>query len=549
MGMRGFVLGFASLLLALAATAAQGQSGNVGQMEGCWQLDEVVTTKLDGEAIRRKLDYLCRYWIGAEKITNACRDRLGLVRHVFENPYEMLGPDKLLFRGYRTPEDLGFEQQRLRRTVTYSEVTATEKVPNPEIRQDSFFTRVPSDADRCLPQAERVAAKDAWSIWQGSELAREARRSLIELEFAMRLGDRDVLRIPADFLRPEDRTRAVKEFWKILDRTAALGMADWDKQAASLDRIWSEKNLCSDHRQTLFLASPEVRQRAADITRETIALQRVAARFTAVMSLFPEEVDALLEAKSAKSRETEERLKLGLISELFLLPRLVVLALAERPELAKVFDSATDFAALRDLGRRNAEFFDMNDLRSTDVLRCPGQLSASALSPEPASLEQAEREWKEGLALLKARIAYASDPNVAGWCSFLTENVSIAKLEASNGDMRLVTSVDGVPLAADAPQLFNLSEAYATGCRVSRDMKRARQILEGFAVATNKRKFKGKLELAAWCRLAHWYRHGFGGPKDAQAAESWEQRVKAEILPQGCNPRPPVDPSNPWKVL
>jgi hypothetical protein len=547
--MRGFVLGFASLLLAVAATAAQGQSGNVGQLEGCWQLDEVVTTKLDGEAVRRKVDYLCRYWIGAEKITNACRDRLGLVRQVSESPYEMLGPDKLLFRGYRTPEDVGFEQQRLRRTVAYSEVTATERVPNPEIRRDSFFTRVPSDADRCLPQAGRVAAKDAWSIWQGPDLAQAFRRGLIELEFAMRLRDRDVLRIPADGLRPEDRTRAVEEFWKILDRTAALGMADWDKQAASLDRLWSEKNVCSDHSQTLFLASPEVRQWAADITRETIALQRVAARFAAAMSLFPEETKVLLQEGSKVSRETEEGLKRGLISELLLLPRAAVVAVAERPELARVFDSVTDFAALRDLGKRNAEFFDRNGLQTTHVLRCPGQLSASVLSPGRASLEQAERVWKEDLGLLKARIAYASDPNVAGWCSFLTENVSIAKLEASNGDMRLVTSVDGVPLAADASQMFSLSEAYARGCRVPQDMKRARQILEGFAVATKTRKFKGKLELAAWCRLAHWYRQGFGGPKDAQAAESWEQRVKAEILPQGCNPIPPVDPSNPWKVL
>lgn len=547
--MKGFLSGFASLLLAVAATAAQGQSSNVGQLQGCWQLDEVVTTKLGGETVRRKVDYLCRYWIGAEKISNACRDRLGLVRQVYETPYEMPSPDKLLFKGYRTPEDVGLEQERLRRTTSDPGVKGTERVPNPEVRRDNYFTRVLSDADRCLPQAERVATKDAWSIWQGPELAREFRRSLIELEFAMRLMDRDVLRIPVDGLRPEDRARAVEEFWKILDRTAALGMADWDKQAASLDKIWSEKNVCSDHRQTLFLASPDVRQWAADVARESIALQRVASRFTAATSLFPEETKVLLQQGSKVSRETEEGLKRGLISELFLLPRAVVVVLAERPELARVFDSVTDFAALRDLGKRNAEFFEKNGLQYTDVLRCPGQLSASALVPERASLEQAVRAWKEDLELLKARIAYASDPNVTGGCKFLTEKIDVASLEASNGDMRLVKTAAGLPLAADAWELLDVSAAYARGCRVPRDMKRAREILEGLAAATKTIKFKGKLELSVWCRLAHWYRHGFGGPKDAQAAESWEQRVRAEILPQGCYPTPPVDPANPWKVL
>lgn len=550
--MKQIVLGF-SALLAMTAVMAQGQSKDVGRLQGCWQLDERVITKLDGEIVRGKVDYLCRDWIAAENISNACRDRLGLVGHVSERPYEMPSPDKLLFRGYggySTSEDVGFEQERLRRTTSNPVAKASERVPNPEVRVDSYFARVPSDADRCLPQAERVAAKDAWAIWQGPELARELRKSLIELEFAMRLRNHDTLLIPAEGLRPEDRAKAVEEFWKVLDRTAALGMADWDKHAASLEKIWSEKKVCNDHDQTRFLASPVVRQWAADVARETIALQRVASRFAAATSLFPEETKVLLKQGSKVSRETEEGLKRGLLSELFLLPRLVALSLAERPDLARVFDSAIDFAALRDLGRKNAEFFDRNGPQYKDALRCPGQLSASALSPERgASFEQAERAWKEELALLKARIDSATDLNVTGGCKFLTEKIDAASLEASNGDMRLVKTAAGLPLAEDARELFDVATAYARGCRVPRDMKRAREILEGLAAATKTNKPKGKLEHAAWCRLAHWYRHGFGGPKDAQAAESWEQRVKAEILPQGCFPIPPVDPGKPWKVL
>lgn len=550
--MKEFIVGLAALL-ALNATTAQGQSSDVGRLQGCWQLDETVFTKLDGEIVRRKVDYLCRDWIAAEKFSNACRDRLGLVGHVSERPYEMPSPDKLLFRGYggySTSEDIGFEQERLRRTTSNPVAKASERFPNPEVRVDRYFIRVSSDADRCLPQAERVAAKDAWAIWQGPELAREFRRNLITLEFAMRLRNRDTLLIPATGLRPEDRVKAVEEFWKILDRTAAHGMADWDKRVATLEKVWSEKNVCNDHNQTRFLASPVVRQWAADVVRETIALQRVASRFSAAASLFPEETKVLLQQGSKVSRETEEGLKRGLISELFVVPRLVALSLAERPDLAKIFDSATDYAELRDLGKKNAEFFERNGPQYSDALRCPGQLSASAWSPErAASFDQAERAWKEELALLTARIDSATDLNVTGGCKFLTEKIDVASLEASNGDMRLVKTAAGLPLAADARELFDVATAYARGCRVSRDMKRARGILEGLAAATRTNKLKGKLEHAAWCRLAHWYRHGFGGPEDAQAAELWEQRVKAEILPQGCYPIPPVDPANPWKVL
>ena len=112
---------------------------------------------------------------------------------------------------------------------------------------------------------------------------------------------------------------------------------------------------------------------------------------------------------------------------------------------------------------------------------------------------------KEGLALLKARIDYATASELHRGCKFLTEKkkIDLASLEASNGDMSLVKTAAGLPLAADAFQLFNLSEAYARSCSVPRDMKWARQILEGFAATTTTNRLKGKLEHAPWCRFAH----------------------------------------------
>ena len=62
-------------IVALVTTAVHGQSNDAARLQGCWQRDEVVTTRLNGETSRRKVEAQCRDWITAEKIINACRDR------------------------------------------------------------------------------------------------------------------------------------------------------------------------------------------------------------------------------------------------------------------------------------------------------------------------------------------------------------------------------------------------------------------------------------------------------------------------------------------
>ncbi len=279
---------------------------------------------------------------------------------------------------------------------------------------------------------------------------------------------------------------------------------------------------------------------------ETIALQHVAARVMAATSVFPEESKRMLDFKSVVTKNVEDKLKHGLILELLLVPRAVVVLLAEHPEMAQAFDPKTDFVALRDLGRRNVEFFDKNGLQYSDILRCPGGLAGNTPRPEEDIRKGIELQWKQDLDLLRTRIDYASDQNVNGMCAHLVKDIDVASFRASNGDYRLVRSSTGSPLAAGATELLSLSMAYSRGCGVERDMRAARRMLEGFSTASTER---GKVTIAAWCLLANWNRYGFGGAQDERQALAWENRVVEQISKQGCRRMQAVDPADPWREI
>jgi hypothetical protein len=550
------VLGIAVLL----TTAAHGQPNGAARLQGCWQRDEVVTTRLNGETSRRKVEAQCRDWIAAEKVTSACRDSLGLVRGTSNWSYEMPAPDKITLRMHLpsdtggvtmmspTSEGVQFEKERLARTKAYPDMKATDRNPNPEVRHDTYYTRVPADEERCVPRTTQIDAKDAWAYWKGPELARAFRRSLHELEFSVRFNDNDIARMANADVPPEERVRISNGLWKAVDKAATLDMENWDSQAALLEKTWADKKTCTDHNQTLYLASPVVRQWAADTVRETMALQHLAPRLTASLFIYRDEAKKLWGPSSVSSREVEARLKRGLISELLLLPRAAVVQLADHPNMAKMIDPGTDFVALRDLGQRNAEFFEKH-LQYTDIMRCPGQLAAGASSPKVANREAAERAFKDGFAALKARAGTSADLRTGSRCRTVEKLIDMASLKASQGNLDRILDINGKPVADEAWQAFSAVNAFAYGCGVPQDTMRARQVLEQASVAMGKNKNKGKVEHGAWCQLASWYRHGIGGPKDQKLAEAWEKRVKDEVMATGCYVSTPIDPMDPWREI
>lgn len=550
------LLGIAALL----ATAAHGQPNDAARLQGCWQRDEVVTTRLNGETSRRKMEAQCRDWITAEKITSACRDSLGLVRGTSSWFYEMPAPDKMTLRAQvsigpgkvtltsPTSEGVQFEKERLGRIKTYPDMKGSDRNPNPDVRYDTYYTRVSADEEGCVPRTTQIDAKDAWAYWRGPELARAFHRSQRELEFSLRFKDNDIARMVNADVPPEERVRIANGLWKTVDQAATLGMRNWDNQAALLEKIWAEKKACTDHNQTLYLASPVVRQWADDTVRETIALQRLTSRFTAALFIFSGETKKLIEHPSARSKDAETRLKRGLISELLLLPRAAVVQLADHPNVAKLIDPGTDFVELRDLGQRNAEFFEKN-LQYTDVLRCPGQLAAGFPPPEVASREASERAFKDGLTALKARAGTSADLRTGLRCRAVEKLIDMASLTDSQGNLDRILDIKGKPVADEAWHAFSAVNAFAYGCGVPQDTLRARQVLDQASVAMGKNKNKGKVELGAWCQLASWYRHGIGGPKDLKLAEAWGKRVKEEVTAAGRYVTTPIDPMDPWRII
>jgi len=547
-------------ITALLATAANGQPSNAAKLQGCWQKDEVVTTRLNGETSRRKVETQCRDWIAAEMITSACRDRLGLVRRTYHSSYEISVQDKMTLRAHvpsesgkvsmlrPTIEDIRLEPERLRRTISYPEAKATDRNPNPDTRYDTYYTPVSADEERCVPRTEQVDTKDAWAFWKGPELAHAFRRSLHEFEYAVRFKDNDVARMANADIPPEERARIANGLWKALDRAATIGMKDWDSRSALLEKTWADKKACSDHNQTLYLASPAVRQWAEDTVRETIALQRLTPRLAAALFIYPDEAKKLIEHPSMNSKETETRLKRGLLSDLLLLSRAAVAQLADYPSVAKIVDPGIDFVALRDLGERNAEFFEKN-LQYTDVLRCPGQLAAGFPPPDIANREAAERAFNDEFSALKARAGLSAELRSGSRCQSIEKLIDMNSLKSSQGDLDQILDLNGKPVAAQAWPAWNAVNAFTYGCGVAQDVIRARQVLDQASVAMGKTKFKGKVEYDAWCQLARWYRYGIGGPKDLKIAESWEKRVKDEVNAIGCYAAAPIDPMDPWREI
>jgi hypothetical protein len=554
---------------ALLATAVHGQPNDAAWLQGCWQLDETVTTRLSGETFSHKPQEQCRDWIGAGMITSACRDRLGLVRGDSRSSYEISDPGTMVLRSHLTlspekkemmppsSEGVGFEQGRLRRSKIYSWVKSTDKNPNPAVRYDSYYKRVSADENHCIPRTEQVEARDARTLWRGRELAHSFRLSMHELALTMSFKEAGIAEMMKAEMPQEERVRVIRELRKIFDHATTLGMTNWADQAASLEKAWTDKNVCGNQKETLFLISPAVRQWADDTVRETIALQRLIPRFTAAMFLYPDEAKKLLGDSSMESRMDEKRFAVGAILKdgpfgLFALPRIAVARLADNPHIAKMIDPETDFKVLRDLGRRNIEFFEKNALTYTSILDCPRQLAASFPQADEATLQASERAFKEGLKTLRARVeaaAYLRNGPPARICESVENAINMESLRASQGNVGRILDSKGQPIIDKGALIFTAMRAYTHGCGVPRNIALSRQILDQGSVAMGSNKLKGKLEHLAWCQLAGWYRYGIGGPIILKEAEAWEKRVKDEVTPTGCPSVKLIDPSDPWRVI
>jgi hypothetical protein len=559
------LLGIAALL----STAVHGQSNDAARLQGCWQRDEVVTTRLNGDTSRGKVEAQCRDWITAEKVTSACLDSLGLVRGTNSWSYEMPAPDKITLRMHLTSatggvtmmpptsEGVQFEKERLGRTKAYPDMKATDRNPNPGVRYDTYYTRVSADENHCIPRAEQVEAMDAWTFWRGRELAHSFRRYLHDIELILKFKEKEIGDLLQTDMPKAERARVILELRRLIDHAPAKGMTNWADQAASLEKTWADKNLCGNQKETLFLSSPAVRQWADDTVRETIALQRLTPHLAAAMFLYPDEAKKMMEDASPGSREAEKRFEIGALVRagplgLFSLPRIVVAKLADYPDMGKMIDPETDFKVLRDLGRRNIEFVEKNNLEHTSILDCPRQLAASFPQPDVANIDASARAFKDGLETLKGRVWLAANlrngPSES-LCRNIENVINMESLKASQGNPHRILNFKGKPITDEGFLISTAMSAYTYGCSVPRDVMRARQVLDQGAVAMENNKLKGKSEHEAWCRLARWYRHGIGGPKNLKMAEAWEKRVKDVVTPTGCPSVTPIDPSDPWRVI
>ncbi|MDH5233138.1 MAG: hypothetical protein OEY38_24050 [Gammaproteobacteria bacterium] len=156
---------------------------------------------------------------------------------------------------------------------------------------------------------------------------------------------------------------------------------------------------------------------------------------------------------------------------------------------------------------------------------------------------------------LVKRAYYAVYPKLAGNCDRFRQWYDEESIRNSNGDWTKVKYPDGRSI--DPQDIIDevgdsvmqpLTLAYLHGCFGEKDVVAARQVLESWA---NTHGDRGPIAHLTHCTLANWARYGVGGEKDESTALKWEARFVHETkFAKGCmNHLPPIDPSNPWRVL
>ena len=152
-------------------------------------------------------------------------------------------------------------------------------------------------------------------------------------------------------------------------------------------------------------------------------------------------------------------------------------------------------------------------------------------------------------ALMKTRILMTLDPRVTGACASFEGVFDTRSVREAQGDWRRVKDARGQAIEPTFQNMRSLEGFYRSTCLGKRDIASARRLKENNPTLTPA---DSKFGEYAYCGLAVWVRHGFGGPKDPARAAAIEAEFKAKAPPHSCDgwsDNGVLDPSDPWRVI
>ncbi len=160
-----------------------------------------------------------------------------------------------------------------------------------------------------------------------------------------------------------------------------------------------------------------------------------------------------------------------------------------------------------------------------------------------------EDQARRAGALMKTRIGWSLDPRVTGACASFESVFDPRSVREAQGDWRRVKDAKGQAIQPTYQTMLDLEGFYRSTCLGKRDIASARRLKENNPTLTPA---SSKFGEYAYCGLAVWVRHGFGGPKDPSRAAAIEADFKAKAPPHSCDGWSGIgvlDPSDPWRVI
>jgi hypothetical protein len=284
---------------------------------------------------------------------------------------------------------------------------------------------------------------------------------------------------------------------------------------------------------------------SGDFVREVTGSARLPA-YQDVLRLF---TPRQLQQASHDYMKNNPRAAVERVDENFRMQRELLHIFAASPAILGVLPDSPELAALGQLAVRNRD-----RARAIPGLIPPGIEQAVGLTAQAVindrsfgfSTEKLDA-YREQVVTLKRRVDALMDKAQTPVCR--ERSLDANTVVASKGNWMSVRTKSGQPILPGSIEHGEMGTIYRLGCGGKRDYALARKVMEDVVAAPGAYEPGfGVRPDARYCTLAHWKRHGVGGPRDEEGARALEARFQAESR-QACKTGSMIDPEDPWQDL